>query len=198
VAAVRTIRRRTATVAAAMGQIVNVVERASVRPGIVRFDTNRALSGMGHDRYVAGQVIDDDRPVDELARRIFARGGVAAVHVNGGVITVDLEKGHSSEGIADIIRGLYTFYLAPGEELSPDDPRAAVAARNEQLQAEFEAAEAAAAAKAAEEEATAAEAPAEPPATEAETGGHGEVVADTAEAPKEAEADEAPGATAEA
>ena len=48
-----------ATFAGAMGQIVNVVERPSPRPGIVRFETNRALSGTGHDRYVAGQVIED-------------------------------------------------------------------------------------------------------------------------------------------
>lgn len=95
-----------------MGEIVNVVERPSPRPGIVRFETNRALSGMGHDRYVAGQPIEDDRSVDELARRIFARGGVKAVHINGSVVTVGLEDGQSSDGIADIIRGLYTFYVA--------------------------------------------------------------------------------------
>jgi hypothetical protein len=100
-----------------MGEIVNVIERPSARPGIVRFTTNRALSGMGHDRYVAGQVIDDDRPTDELARRIFARGGVAAVHINGSVITVDLEKGYDADGIADIVRGLYTYYKA-----TPVDP----------------------------------------------------------------------------
>jgi hypothetical protein len=158
-----------------MGQIVNVVERHSVRPGIVRYDTNRALSGMGHDRYVAGQPIEDDRPVDELARRIFARGGIASIHVNGGMITVDLEKGHDADGIADIIRGLYTFYLDGGEELDPSDPRAITAARNEQLQAEYEAAEAkaaeeAAAAAAAAEEQPAEEQPAaeEPPAAETE------------------------------
>jgi hypothetical protein len=141
-----------------MGQIVTVVERPSPRPGIVRFETNRALSGMGHDRYSAGQVIDDDRPVDELARRIFARGGVDTIHVNGGVITVELQQGQVADGIADIIRGLYTFYLEPGEELDPADPRAAVAARNAQLQADFEAAEAAASAQA--EESTEAEEPA--------------------------------------
>ncbi len=95
-----------------MGEIVNVIERPSPRPGIVRFQTNRALSGMGHDRYVAGQVIDDHRPTDELARRIFARGGVASVHINGSVITVDLEKGFDADGIADIVRGLYTYYVA--------------------------------------------------------------------------------------
>lgn len=137
-----------------MGQIVDVVERPSSRPGIVRFETNRALSGTGHDRYVAGQVIDDVRPTDELARRIFARGGVHAVHINGSVITVDLEKGFDASGIADIVRGLYTFYLDSDEALDPADPRAVVAARNEELQAQFEASEAAAAAaKAAEAEA---------------------------------------------
>jgi hypothetical protein len=95
-----------------MGEIVNVIERPSPRPGIVRFETNRALSGTGHDRYVAGQPIEEDRPTDELARRIFARGGVAAVHINGSVITVDLQKGHDAEGIADIVRGLFTHYVA--------------------------------------------------------------------------------------
>lgn len=104
-----------ATVGAAMGQIVNVVERRSSRPGIVRYETNRVLSGTAHERYVAGEVIEGDRPVDELARRIFARGGIAAVHITGGIITVDLAKGHSSDGIADIIRGLYTFYEEPAE-----------------------------------------------------------------------------------
>jgi hypothetical protein len=148
-----------------MGQMINVVERPSPRRGIVRFETNRALSGTGHDRYVAGQVIDDNRPVDEIARRIFARGGVDAVHVNGSVITVDLQRGYDASGIAEIIRGLYTFYLDPGEELAPDDPRAAVAARNAELQAQFEVAEAAAAAAKAEE---AASAPAEAPAPTAE------------------------------
>lgn len=95
-----------------MGEIVNVIERPSSRPGIVRFETNRALSGMGHDRYVAGQSIEADRPTDELARRIFARGGIASVHINGNVITVDLEKGYDADGIADIVRSLYTYYVA--------------------------------------------------------------------------------------
>lgn len=106
-----------------MGQIVNVVERPSSRPGIVRFETNRVLSGMGHDRFVAGQRIEGDRPVDELARRLFARGGIASVHIYGGTVTVDLQKGYSSEGLADLIRGLYTFY-----EPSPADRPDAVAA----------------------------------------------------------------------
>lgn len=104
-----------------MGQIVNVVERPSSRPGIVRFETNRVLSGTGHERFVAGELIEGDRPVDELARRLFARGGVAAVHINGGIVTVDLEKGHSTEGLAEVIRGLYTFY-EPTPSDAPEAP----------------------------------------------------------------------------
>src|SRR5262245_44816797 len=110
-----------------MGEIVNVVERPSTRRGIVRFETNRALSGMGHERYVADQLIEDNRPVDEIARRIFARGGVAAIHINGSVITVDLAKGYGPDGIADIIRGLFTYYVAtPLEAGTPSDEHAPV------------------------------------------------------------------------
>lgn len=99
-----------ATVGAAMGEIVNVVERRSTRPGIVRFETNRVLSGTGHDRYTADRPVEGNRPVDELARRLFARGGIDAVHINSSVVTVDLGGGHDTDGLADIIRGLYTFY----------------------------------------------------------------------------------------
>ena len=112
---VRGSRMARTTLRADMGEIVEVVERQSARPGIVRFETNRVLSGMGHERYVAGQLIEGDRPVDELARRLFARGGIAAVHINSGIVTVDLAKGFTSDGLADLIRSLYTFY-EPGAE----------------------------------------------------------------------------------
>jgi hypothetical protein len=93
-----------------MGEIVNVVERRSTRPGIVRFETNRVLSGTGHDRYTADRPVEGNRTVDELARRLFARGGIDAVHINSSVVTVDLADGADADGLADIIRGLYTFY----------------------------------------------------------------------------------------
>ncbi len=111
-----------------MGQIVEVVERPSSRPGIVRFETNRVLSGTGHDRFVVGREIEGDRPVDELARRLFNRGGIAAVHINGGVVTVDLEKGFGPEGLAELIRGLYTFYEDPAERPDAVAAEAALAA----------------------------------------------------------------------
>jgi len=96
-----------------MGQPITVVEKPSRRPGIVRFEINRPLTGMGHERYVKDQPIDDDRPVDELARRLFARGGVDAVHVNGNMITVDLSKGASAEGLATVIEQLFIYYRDP-------------------------------------------------------------------------------------
>jgi hypothetical protein len=93
-----------------MGQSITVVEKRSSRPGIVRFEINRPLSGMGHERWVAGDPVEGDRPVDELARRVFAHGGIDAVHVNGSVVTVELARGSTGQGLADIVRGLFIFY----------------------------------------------------------------------------------------
>ena len=97
-------------VAAAMGQAITVTENHGERGDIVRFDLNRSLTGMGHERYRADQEVVGDRPPDELARRLFAHGGVEAVHVYSNVITVDLAPGASSEGLADIVHSLFVHY----------------------------------------------------------------------------------------
>ena len=34
-----------------MGQQVAVVEKPSPRPGLLRFETNRSLTGMGHEHF---------------------------------------------------------------------------------------------------------------------------------------------------
>ncbi len=99
-----------ATLGVAMGQPVTVLEKPSSRAGIVRFEINRTLTGMGHERYRAGQVVEGDRPPDELARRLFERGGIEAVHINSNVITLDLGKGADADGVAEIIEDLYTYY----------------------------------------------------------------------------------------
>jgi len=93
-----------------MGQPITVVEKKTARPGVVRFEINRSLTGMGHERYRAGQEIIGDRPPDELARRLFARGGVEGVHIYSNVITVDLASGASSKGLADIVHSLFVHY----------------------------------------------------------------------------------------
>ena len=93
-----------------MGQPINVVEKPSSTPGIARFETNRSFTGMGHERYASTEDILDDRPVDELARRLFESGGVTEVHANGSMVTVHLAEGWNGAQLLDVIRGLYTYY----------------------------------------------------------------------------------------
>ena len=105
---------------APMGQSIVVTEKPSSNPGVVRFETNRALTGMGHERYRAGTEVWGERPPDELARRLLAKESVAGVQINGNVVTVDLAKGYTSDGLITIIENLYRFY--------PDAPEAPAAA----------------------------------------------------------------------
>lgn len=93
-----------------MGQPITVVEKPTSTPGVVRFETNRSITGMGHERYVIRRDITGHRPPDELARRLFARGGVEAVHVYSNVITVNLAAGADSTGLREIIEELFIHY----------------------------------------------------------------------------------------
>lgn len=102
-----------------MGQPIVVTQKPSSYPGVVRFETNRALTGMGHERYEAGTEVWGDRPPDELARRLLAQPSVHAVHINGNVVTVDLAKGYGPDGLLEVIEDLYRFY--------PDQPEAEAA-----------------------------------------------------------------------
>ena len=97
-----------------MGQPITVLEKPSSNPAILRIETNRPLTGMGHERYSAAPPEILERPVDELARRLFATGDVEAVHVHGSIVTVTLQGGRTGAGLADIVRGLFRHY--------PDSP----------------------------------------------------------------------------
>ena len=102
-----------------MGQPVTLIKTSSPRPGILRFELNRSLTGMGHVRYEAGDEIHADDPAAELAERLFAVGGVSAVHIYASMVTVTL----ASQEIGDlesVIAGLYTYYL-PGVEIPSDE-----------------------------------------------------------------------------
>lgn len=99
-----------------MGQPVTVVEKESARPGIVRFEINRSITGMGHERYVEAPPASMDRPCDELARRLFVHAGVENVHINSNVITVAMAFGSDTSALADTIRSLFTHYR-PGVEV---------------------------------------------------------------------------------
>jgi hypothetical protein len=93
-----------------MGQPITVVEKPTTRPDVVRFETNRSLTGMGHERYRSAADATGSRPPDELARRLFERGGVEAVHIYSNVITVDLAPGTDSAGMAELIHELFIYY----------------------------------------------------------------------------------------
>ena len=109
-----------------MGQTVTVIEKPSARPGIVRFETNRALSGMGHDRFTSLDQITGDRPVDHISRQLLERGA-ESVHVNGNVITVSLAPGVSTAGLRELIEEMYIYYR-PGVDVPSFEAPAAEAA----------------------------------------------------------------------
>lgn len=127
----------------AMGQPINVVEKPTSTPGVARFETNRSLTGMGHERYASVDDVLDDRPVDVLARRLFETGGVTEVHANGSVVTVHLAEGWTGARLLDVIRGLYIYYPPTGNgDAAPaaPEPEPDVAANEPEAAAEPEAA----------------------------------------------------------
>lgn len=93
-----------------MGQPIIVVRKPTPQSDLVRFEINRSLTGMGHERYVAGTPVSGDRPPDELARRLFEQGGVRTVHIYSNLISVEVEPGTKTDGFEDIIRDLYIHY----------------------------------------------------------------------------------------
>ena len=115
----------------AMGQPVAVVEKPSSTPGIVRYEANRSLSGQGHDRFESlGDAVGPTQSA-EVARRLVGSGKVAAVHVFSNIITVDLLKGRTADGLGDIIRDLYQYWrpgMAPPAFEEPVAEEAAPAA----------------------------------------------------------------------
>ena len=96
-----------------MGQPIGVTEKSTSKPGFVRFELNRSLTGMAHERYQSPEDAQGDRPPDVLARRLFDTGKAAAIHMYSNEITVDLAKGATGDGLKEIIENLYIHYL-PG------------------------------------------------------------------------------------
>ena len=112
-----------------MGQLVAVTEKPSATPGVVRFELNRTLSGQGHERFRSVADAYGPTPSDELARLLFDTGQVAGVHVYANIVTVDLEKGYDSEGLAELVRDMYQYWKAgveppTFEDLQPEEEAA--------------------------------------------------------------------------
>jgi len=94
-----------------MGQPIVVAEKPTARPGVWRYETNRVLTGMAHERYRHGESI-----VGKPAAR---RAGAAPVRhrVRGKrststamLVTVTLGRGQTTDGLRQIIEGLHTYY----------------------------------------------------------------------------------------
>lgn len=126
-----------------MGQLVAVTEKPSSRPGLVRFEINRSLTGMGHETFRSSADAFGPRPAAMLARMLFETGRVESVHIFANIITVDLLKGHDSAGLDEVIRDMYQYWK-PGvvppafEDLQPAEEVAGeVAAGGEGMSAEL-------------------------------------------------------------
>jgi len=103
-----------------MGQQVAVVEKPSPRPGLLRLETNRSLTGMGHERFTSMQQAVGPRPAAAVARQLLSTGKVDSVHVYGNIISVDIAKGYTAEGLADLVRNMYQYWK-PGMEMPTFD-----------------------------------------------------------------------------
>lgn len=93
-----------------MGQPVAVVVKHSPTPGMIRFEANRNLTGMGHETFRTAADAVGPRPAAALARTLLATGQVHQVHMFGNIITVDLVKGFSEGGLAAIVRDMYQYW----------------------------------------------------------------------------------------
>ena len=98
-----------------MGQPVAVVVKNSPTPGVVRFEANRNLTGMGHEQFRSAADAVGPRPAASVARSLLATGHVGKVHIFGNIITVDLLRGFTAEGLSEVVRDMYQYWK-PGME----------------------------------------------------------------------------------
>lgn len=103
-----------------MGQPVTVVKKPSSKPGVVRFELNRSITGMGHERYSTAPPAVMSRPCDEIARRLFAHEGVEHVHINSNVITVNMAFGADGGEVQDTVQDMFLYYTDTEAEADAD------------------------------------------------------------------------------
>ncbi len=96
-----------------MGEPVHVAAHATAVPGVLRFETDRPLTGSGHRGYASlHDVRDTGDTADLVASRLFEDGLVDYVHVYSNVITVELARGASPDGLLAVLRRLFVHYDA--------------------------------------------------------------------------------------
>jgi hypothetical protein len=105
-----------------MGQQVSVVEKPSPRPGVLRFETNRSLTGMGHERFTSMADAVGPRPAAALARQLLSTGKVDSVYIYSNIISVEISKGFTAEGLGDVVRNMYQYWKPGMETPTFDSP----------------------------------------------------------------------------
>jgi hypothetical protein len=93
-----------------MGQQIAVVAKPSRIPGVMRYEANRNLTGMGHETFHSAAEAIGPRPAAALARLLLGTGKVRSVHVYGNMITVDVAKGFDADGLDDVVSNLYQYW----------------------------------------------------------------------------------------
>lgn len=93
-----------------MGQPVAVTQTPAGAPGRVRFEINRSITGMGHERYASVGEATGEKPAAVLARSLFGTGKVTAVHVFSNIVTVDVADAADNAGLSDILRDMYQYW----------------------------------------------------------------------------------------
>ncbi len=110
-----------------MGQLVAVVEKPSSLPGVIRYEANRSLTGMGHETFTSVDGAVGPRPAAVLARRLLESGQVESVHMYGNQVTVNLTRGSSGGGLDAVVRDLYQYWKPGMEPQTFDAPEAEAA-----------------------------------------------------------------------
>lgn len=109
-----------------------VESKAGGASAVVRFETNRSLTGQGHERYASAAEAKGSKSGAVVARRLLESGQVKWVHVYGNVVTAELAADASQAGLDAIVRDLYQYWK-PGmmppsvEELTGQVPAAEAA-----------------------------------------------------------------------
>jgi hypothetical protein len=86
----------------------------------MRFETNRTLTGMGHERFSSMADAVGPRPAAALARQLLATGKVDSVYMYSNIVSVDVSKGSTAEGLGDVVRNMYQYWK-PGMEMPTFD-----------------------------------------------------------------------------
>lgn len=98
-----------------MGQAVRVVDTRLIGAVLLRIEIDRSLTGMGHERFVAGQLhgsASQSRPTEQLAWRLFDSGDVTAVHLFSNMVTLTLVDSSPEriERIGQLVKQLFIHY----------------------------------------------------------------------------------------